>query len=115
MKNKHLLILVFLSSFLYSNILYVKDNRCIKDDYYFASSAFHYTYSSDSVDSSSADFISSDLEYGYEFVDGKCQKIQVLQDIKMTFSHYKFMVALTGLLLGFVIFITTLFIFIKKD
>lgn len=114
MQSKYLLLLfIFTSS--HADVLYVKNERCITDDYYFKNSRFHYDYSSTGQHASSANFKISDLEFGYEFVDGKCQKIQALKDTGMTYHNYKFMMALTGLLIGFTIFISVIFIFVKKD
>jgi len=115
MKNKYLFLFVLFSSFAFSDVLYVKQKKCIHDDYYFSNGKFNYIYSSDSVASSTKKFKATDLEYGYEYVDKKCQKVQVLQYTKMTYHDYKFMTALTGMLLGLVVFIVTIFIFIKKD
>jgi len=116
MKNKYLfLIFMIVSSSLSADILYIKKKRCILDDYYFQNNKFHYTYSSTRNQTSTTKFKASDLEYGYEYVDSKCQKLQVLKDTKMTYQNYKFMVALTGLLIGFLIFSFVIFVFIKKD
>jgi len=111
--------LIFIFFVLYTisdaDILYVKKKRCILDDYYFQNNRFHYTYSSTGNDASTKTFKSSDLEYGYEYINDKCQKIQVLKDTKMTYRNYKFMTALTGLLIGFTLYISVIFIFLKKD
>ena len=113
MKTKIFLSLL-LTGFSMADILYVKKNRCILDDYYFANKKFHYVYSSTNNNASTTKFKTSDLEYGYEFVDSKCQKIKVLQDTKMNYQDYKFMTALTGLLIGFSIFLFSILIFVKK-
>ncbi len=116
MKNKYLfLIFIILSSFLSADILYIKKNRCILDNYYFQNNKFYYTYSSTGYKASTKTFKASDLEYGYEYVNDKCQKLQVLKDTKMTYQNYKFMAALTGLLIGFLVFSSVIFVFIKKD
>jgi len=111
----YLFFILFFSSFLTADILYVKNNRCILDDYYFQNARFNYDYSSTGRHASSAKFKSTDLEYGYEFVNNKCKKIQVIKDTGLSYQRYKFLSAFTGLLIGFTIFISVIFIFIKKD
>ncbi len=116
MKIKYLLLSsLFLITSSFSDILYVKKKRCILDTYYFQNNNFHYTYSSSGSSYSTQYFKSKDLEYGYIYLNNKCQKIQILKDTHMTYHDYKFMIALTGLLLGFLIFTSVIFIFIKKD
>lgn len=114
-KSKYLIILLFLTVSLKADILYVKKKRCILNDYHFKNSEFNYTYTSNNRSFTTNKFKAGDLEYGYEYTDNKCQKIQVLKDTHMTYADYKFMTALTGLLIGFIIFIFVIFVFIKKD
>jgi hypothetical protein len=112
---KKLLLILLFSVLVYSDILYLENNRCIKDDYYFQSGRFYFTYSDTNENAFSDSFQATDLEYGFEYIDYKCQKLQVLQNTKMTYANYKFMMALTGLLLGFVIFMSVIYIFIKRN
>lgn len=109
-----ILLFTFLSAISSADILYVSKDRCILDNYYFQSGRFYYTYSATNENAFSYSFQTSDLEYGYEYIDNKCQKMQILQDTGMTYSHYKFMIALVGLLLGFTLFFFTVFIFTKR-
>ena len=106
--------IIFLTLFINADILYVKKKRCILDDYYFKNSKFHYTYSSTGRNASTSTFKSSDLVFGYEYRDNKCQKLQILKDTQISYRDYKFLNALAGLLLGFTVFITSIFIFTKR-
>ena len=115
MKNKYLFLFLIFFHIANADILYVKKNRCISDDYHFSNGRFYYTYSSTGTHTSSKAFKSSDLEHGYEFVDGKCQKIQVLKNTGMSYEEFKLMSALTGLLLGFTLFFSIIHIFMQKD
>lgn len=97
-----------------ADILYLSNNKCILDNYYFQDGRFYFTYSSTGEQRSARKFIYSDLEFGFEYVDNKCQKLQILQDTGMTYSNYKFMTALVGSLLGFTLFFFTVLIFTKR-
>ncbi len=97
-----------------SDVLYAKKKRCIHDDYYFANNKFYYTYSSNNRHASTTTFKVSDLVFGYEYKDNKCQKLQILRDLSLGYRDYQFLVALTGLLLGFTLFFFSLFIFVKR-
>lgn len=114
-KSKYLIVLLFLTVFLQADILYVKKKRCILDDYYFQNNKFYYTYSSSNSSYSTSKFKANDLEFGYEYTNNTCQKIQVLKDTHLSYDNYKFMTALTGLLIGFSIFISVILIFTRKD
>jgi len=107
-------IIAVLTVFINADILYVKKKRCILDNYYFKNSKFHYTYSSTGRNASTSTFKSSDLVFGYKYKDNKCEKLQILKDTQISYRDYKFLNALTGLFLGFTIFVTSIFIFTKK-
>lgn len=109
--KKILFVSLLFSSYVFADILYVKNKRCILDDYYFNSGKFHYDYSSTGYHASTSKFKNKDLEYGYEYVDNKCQKLQILKITNMTYSDYKFMTALVGLLIGFSILIILIVVF----
>ncbi len=114
MKTKYLFVISLLSVFVYSDVLYIKKNRCIHDNYYFTNKEFNYTYSSTGNSASTLYFKAKDLEFGYEYVNNVCQKIAVLKTTNMTYADYKFMTALTGLLIGFVVFLVSILLFIKR-
>lgn len=113
--KKLILIFFVLFTVSHADILYVKKKRCILDNYYFANSKFHYTYSSTGNAASTKTFKSSDLEYGYEYINGQCSKKEPFASLYMSYSDYKFMMALIGSLIGFSIFASLLFIFARRS
>jgi len=112
---KKFILLIIISLISGADTLYVKKNRCILDNYYFANSRFHYTYSSTGNEASTKTFKSTDLEYGYEFVNNQCKKKEPFASLYMSYHDYKFMMALTGLLIGFSIFASILYIFARRS
>ena len=112
---KQLILILILSAISSADTLYVKKNRCILDNYYFQNSRFHYTYSSTGNVASTKTFKSSDLEYGYEYVNGQCSKKEPFSSLHMSYRDYKFMMALVGLLIGFSIFASILFIYTRRS
>jgi hypothetical protein len=109
-----LLVLFFTLSILNADVLYAKKKRCILDNYYFKDNKFHYTYSSTNRNASTSTYKSSDLEFGYEYTDNKCQKLQILKTLNLEYHDYQFLSSLVGLFLGFTLFFFSLFIFVKR-
>jgi len=112
---KHLIFILLLSTLVSADVLYVKKKRCILDNYYFQNNKFHYIYSSTGNEASTKTFKSSDLEYGYEYVNNQCRKKEPFAFLHMSYREYKFMMALTGLLIGFSIFASILYIFARRS
>ena len=112
---KKLILIFVLFAVSHADILYMKKKRCILDNYYFANNKFHYTYSSTGNTASTKTFKSSDLEYGYEYVNNQCKKKEPFASLHMSYFDYKFMMALIGSLIGFSIFASLLFIFARRS
>jgi hypothetical protein len=108
---KQLILILVFSTIASADVLYVKNKRCILDNYYYENKRFHYTYSSTGNEASTKTFKSSDLEYGYEFVNNQCRKKEPFASLHMSYRDFKFMMALAGLLIGFSIFASILYIF----
>jgi len=85
---KKFILLIIISLISGADTLYVKKNRCILDNYYFANSRFHYTYSSTGNEASTKTFKSTDLEYGYEFVNNQCKKKERADWLANWFFHF---------------------------
>ena len=111
-----ILSLSFLSfSSLNADYLLVSHNRCIKS-YFYSNWNLNFYYSATPTILRVVPLKSLNIQPGYKYdpVANTCTKLTILQKLGIDYYHYKFLMALLGLLLGSSFLFALLRIFSRK-
>lgn len=110
MRNSFLLF-IFLSNFSYADYLFTTQNACVKN-FYFKGGYLYYTFSHYDVLQQTTDKSLGDKfidGYEYNVTSNECKKIGANNSLNLPNDMYSSAMALTGLLVGFLL---SLFVFI---
>lgn len=100
---RYLVILVLIIQLSNAAYLYSNRNKCVNDYWYDKSGTLYFVLSSDpdnvrSTTNKNQTFITG---YDYNASSKICQKKQILQDLQITNEQYHYLLAMIGLLTGF--------------
>ncbi|MGW8169476.1 MAG: hypothetical protein ACWGHH_05685 [Sulfurovaceae bacterium] len=112
MKKIVFLSLLFLT---FSNAAFVYDNKCI-DDYFFYNNNFYYhVIGSSSYTAATFTAIQENqILKGFKYQDGKCLLDSNATALNMPLSSFSFLMALSGLLMGFAFTFTILILLSRR-